>query len=1046
MSFTDSFIKKPIMTTLLMVLVMLFGAAAFFGLPISDLPVVDSPVITVTVSYPGADPDTMASTVAAPLETQFMQIPGLQSIISTNTDSQTQIMLTFDLNKSVDLAAPDVQAAITRATANLPTDLPAPPTYTKTNPSDTPIMYLMVSSDSLTPGQLYDYANRTIGQRISMLDGVSQVQVYGSQSAVRVQVDPSKLASYGIGLNEVAAAVQNGTVTIPGGSLNGKYYTFSIQPQGQMIDAREYDELIVAYRNGAPVRFRDIATCVNSTENDVVNVTAVSEAGEKMHAGIAILPVFRQVGSNTVALAERIKQTVEQLKLELPGSVKLSVYYDKSESIVESINDVKNTIVIALVLVILVIFLFLGRISDTIIPAITLPISIVATFLVMAALGFSLDNLSLMGIILAVGFVVDDAIVVLENTVRLIEQGEKPFAAAMKSAREISFTILSMTLSLAVIFIPLVFMGGVVGRIFREFAITVVVTILCSGVVSLTLSPMMCARMLKAKEAGKEKENFVQRFMNSLMGKVIGGYSNLLKKMLHRPFITIVLWGLCLGGTIFFFKILPQTFLPDGDSGAIMGGTLMPLGTSTAQAREYQAQLNQVLEKDPNLERMLTATGLQVGSDQSTGFIHMVLKPAGKRLPMAKVVQEFRNKFAKLPGGSAFVRAVPALKISTGGDSTASGSRYSYAIRGANQQKVYECAAQLEKKMRAHPGLVDVQTSVRLSLPTLKIKLLRDRASTLGLTAADIENALTLAFAQGKVTLYKTEIDQYQVIVELEKKYQKTPEDLSRIYVKSTATGKMIPLSSIVEWIEVVTPQNVPHDSQLNSATLSFNLKTGVPLGDVATFIEKEAEKILPNEITGRLQGEAKEFSDAIASLGILILIAILIKYVILGILYESYVHPFTIITTLPVGTLGGLATLWIFHSEMSLYAYVGIFMLLGIVAKNGIMMVDFANQGLAEGKNNFDAIHDASVVRFRPILMTGLAAIMGALPIALGYGADGSSRIPLGLVVVGGLVFSQVVTLFVTPGLFLYMQAFQEKVLDRFELTRAGSSRKSES
>ena len=1046
MSFTESFIKKPIMTTLLMVLVMLFGIAAFFSLPISDLPVVDSPVITVTVGYPGADPNTMASTVAAPLESQFMQIPGLKSIISTNTDSQTQIMLTFDLDRSVDLAAPDVQAAISRAQANLPTDLPAPPTYTKTNPSDTPIMYLIVTSDSLTPGQLYDYANRTIGQRISMIEGVSQVQVYGSQSAIRVQVDPAKLASYGIGLNDIAGAVQAGTVTIPGGSLNGNMRTFSIQPQGQMIDAREYKDLIVAYRNGAPIRFRDIATCVNSTLSDVVNVMASRKPGEKMHTGVAFIPIFRQVGSNTVALAERIKDTVEDLKREIPGSVQLGVYYDKSESIIESIDDVKNTILIALVLVVLVIFLFLGRLSDTIIPAITLPVSIVASFLVMKALNFSLDNLSLMGIILAVGFVVDDGIVVLENTVRLIEQGMKPFPAAIKSAQEISFTILSMTLSLAVIFIPLVFMGGVVGRIFREFAITVVVTILCSGVVSLTLCPMMCARLLKAKEEGKEKESWVQRIMNPFMDKVIGGYSILLKKILLRPFITIVLWAACLGGTIYFFNVLPQTFLPDGDSGAIMGGTLMPLGTSTKQARQYQSQVNKVLEDDPNIERTLTATGLQTGSDQSTGFIHIVLKPSGKRLPMAKALAEIRGKLAKIAGGFAFLKATPSLQISTGGDSTASGSRYSYTIRGANQQKVYDSAMQLEKELREHPGFVDVQNSVKLNLPTLNIKLLRDRASTLGITAQDIEYALSLAYAQGKVTLYKTQIDQYQVIVELEKGYQKVPEDLSQVYVKSSATGKMVPLSSVAEWTEVVTPQNVPHDAQLNSATLSFNLKDGIPLGDATMFIERTAEKILPAEVTGKLQGEAAEFSDAIASLGILILIAIFIKYVILGILYESYVHPFTIITTLPVGTLGGLATLWLFHSEMSLYAYVGIFMLLGIVAKNGIMMVDFANQGLTEGKSNFDAIHDASVVRFRPILMTGLAAIMGALPIALGYGADGSSRIPLGLVVVGGLVFSQVVTLFVTPGLFLYMQAFQEKVLDRFELTRAGSSRKSES
>ncbi len=1043
MSFTEGFIKKPIMTTLLMVLVMIFGVAAFFSLPISDLPVVDSPVITVTVAYPGADPNTMASTVAAPLESQFMQIPGLKSIISTNTDSQTQIMLTFDLDKSVDLAAPDVQAAISRAQANLPTDLPAPPTYTKTNPSDTPIMYLMVTSDSLTPGQLYDYANRTIGQRISMIEGVSQVQVYGSQSAIRVQVDPAKLAAYGIGLNEISEAVQKGTVTIPGGSLNGNVRTFSIQPQGQMIDAKEYEALIVTYRKGAPIRFRDIATCVNSTLSDVVNVMASIQPGEKLHTGVVVLPVYRQVGSNTVSLAERIKRTVEELKREIPGSVQLNVYYDKSESIIESIDDVKNTILIALVLVILVIFIFLGRLSDTIIPAMTLPVSIIASFLVMKALHFSLDNLSLMGIILAVGFVVDDGIVVLENTVRLIEQGMKPFPAAIKSAQEITFTILSMTLSLAVIFIPLVFMGGVVGRIFREFAITVVVTILCSGVVSLTLSPMMCARMLKAKEEGKDKGSWIQRIMDPFMDKVIGGYSRLLRKILLRPFITIILWAACLGGTVYFFKVLPQTFLPDGDSGAIMGGTLMPLGTSTKQAREFQEQVNKVLEEDPNIQRTLTASGLQTGSDQSTGFVHIVLKPAGKRLPMAKALATIRAKFSKIAGGFVFLKATPSLQISTGGESTAEGSKYSYTVRGADQEKVYESAMLLEKEFRAHPGFVDVQNSVKLNLPTLKATILRDRASTLGITAQDIENALALAYAQGKVTLYKTQIDQYQVIVELEKDYQKVPEDLARVYVRASATGKMVPLSSVLEWNEVVTPQNVPHDAQLNSGTISFNLKEGVPLGEATNFINGVSAKILPPEVVGKLQGEAEEFSDAVASLTLLILIAIFIKYVILGILYESYVHPFTIITTLPVGALGGLATLWIFHSEMSLYAYVGIFMLLGIVAKNGIMMVDFANQGLAEGKSNFDAIHDASVVRFRPILMTGLAAIMGALPIALGYGADGSSRIPLGLVVVGGLAFSQVVTLFVTPGLFLYMQAFQEKVLDRFELTRSGSSRK---
>jgi len=1038
-AFTDTFIKRPIMTTLLMVLVCVFGIAAYIKLPVSDLPVIDSPVITVTVGYPGASPDTMASTVASPLENQFTQIQGLKSIISNNTEGQSQIILTFELDRNVDLAAPDVQAAITQATANLPTDLPSPPVYQKTNPSDMPIMYLMVSSDTLTSGQLYDFANKSIAQRLSMLEGVSQVQIWGAKTAVRVQADPSKLASYNIDINEVASAVSKGTVTIPGGSLNGPVRAFSIEPQGQLLKAKDYEELIVAYRNNAPVKLKDIAKCVDSLDNDVVNIM-VGHPGEEMQSGAICLPVSRAAGANTVELANRIKATVEELKREIPGSVKLDIFYDKSESIVESINDVKTTIFIAIGLVILVIFIFLGRLSDTIIPAITLPLSIVATFLVMAALGYTLDNLSLLGIILAVGFVVDDGIVVLENTVRLIEQGKKPLQAAIQSAREISFTIMSMTLSLAVIFLPLVFMGGVVGRTFREFAVTVVVTILCSGVVSIVLSPMMCARMLKKKAAGGF-EKLVTDYLNGVIKK----YGDMLKWCMDKKILMLVVWVICFAGTILLFQILPQTFLPEGDSGAIRGGYIVPLGTSTQQMRKFQYKINYILLNDPNFENILTVTGLQPGADQSSGVFVVKLKPKNKRMPMQKAVMELRKKFWALPDGFVFVEAIPTLKISSGGEATATGSKYSYTMNGPDKDEIYDASMKLEQKMHALEGFTDIQNSVKLNLPQLSIDILRDRASTLGITAQEIELALARSYAQGKTTIYKTDIDQYDVIVELEKQYQAWPEDLSQVYVRSTATGGFVPLSSVTRQNRTVGPQNVPHYNQLPSATLSFNLGANVPLGAATTALEEASKMILPPGATGVFAGEAEEFQTAIASLVILMGIAIFIKYIILGILYESYTHPMTILTTLPVATFGGLLTLFFFKSQLSLYSYVGLFMLLGIVAKNGIMMVDFANVNMEKGKNAYDAIHEACIVRFRPILMTGLAAIMGAMPLALGYGADGESRIPLGLIVVGGLAFSQVITLFVTPALFLYMQDFQEKVLNKHEMFREGAARKGE-
>ncbi len=1042
MSFSERFIRKPIMTVLIMSAILIFGIACYHRLPISDLPSVDYPVMLITVSYPGASPSTMASTVASPLENECMEIPGLQAVISENNEGVSKIILTFDLDRNIDLAAPDVQAAISRAMSNLPSDLPQPPTYSKVNPSDSPIIYLMVTSDTMTPGQLYDYGNRTIGQKISIISGVSQVQVWGAKTAIRIQVDPDKLAAFQIGIDEIAGVLESGTVTIPAGSLNGDFRTFSIEPQGQLLKAKDYEELIVAYRNKAPIKLGEIARCVDSLDNDVVNVM-YGHSGGKMRGGSVVIAVYRQGGANTVAVSGQINATVEKLRRELPGSVQLEVFYDKAVSIIESVKDVKNTIFIALFLVVMVIFLFLGRITDTVIPGTVLPIAIIGTFIAMWAAGFSLDNLSLMGLTLSVGFLVDDAIVVLENTVRHIQSGEKPLQAAIKSMGEITGTVISTSVALVTVFVPLVFMGGVVGRNFSEFALTVVFAIVCSTIIALTLTPMMCGRMLKGVSAVKTK---LEKFTDKFVGRMVDKYKVLLRWLLEHRYVAVIAWAVCILGTLWLFTVLPKTFMPEGDSGAVMGQMVVPQGTSTTQMRKFQDQVNNVLLSNPAVEKVISVTGLQPGADQSTGPFFATLRPVNKRGPIAKVVQALRGEMAKLPLGFAFLQAMPSLSLSAGGESTAAGSQYSYVLTGSDREKLYNAALQLENMMKDMPDFVDIQNSVKLDMPQLEVTILRDRASTLGVTARDIEYALSLAYSGGKVTTYKTDVDQYDVIVELDKKYSKDPENLSRIYVRSQINDQLVPLSAVAEWEETVGPQSVPHYDQLNSATISFNIKGGVPLGKATKLLDQTAKGILPSEISGTFQGEAQEFEEAVGNLGMLLLVSVFIMYVILGILYESYIHPFTVLTTLPVAAFGGLLTLLFFRAELSLYAYIGMFMLLGIVSKNGIMMVDFAEQNLSEGNTtNFDAIYNACVVRFRPILMTGLSTIMGAIPIALGFGADGASRRPLGLIIVGGLAFAQVITLFVTPGIFLYMQDIQEKYLNRFELFRSGSDRKKE-
>lgn len=1021
---SETFIRRPIMTTLLMVVMSVFGVWAYFRMPVNSLPTVDYPVIQVMVAYPGASPAVMASAVATPLENQFTQINGLETMISDNKVGITTITLTFSLNRNVDLVAPDVQAAISRAQNNLPKDLPNPPTYTKFNPSDAPIYYIMLYSDTLTHADLYDYANHMVSKKLSMLEGVSQVQTFGSPRAVRIQFIPEKLAGYQIGVDELASALSSGTVNIPGGSLNGPSRTFSIEPQGQLRTGREYGELIVAYRNNAPVRLKDVAHCVDSTSDDLVDIL-YSRPGMPDKGRCVVMAISRVSGANTVAVSKRIERELEAVREELPRAINIETMYNGADPIRESIEDVQVTVIIALVLVLLVLFMFLGRIRETIIPGIVLPVSLLGTLIIMLASGFSLDTLSLMGIVLAVGFLVDDAIVVLENTVRHMEAGMKPIPAAVRSMGEITFTVIATSVALIIVFTPLVFMSGAVGRNLSEFSLTVIFAIVVSTFVALTLSPMMCARIIRQNQ----KPNRLQRLITSTLNAIVRQYGMALDWTLKHKSITIVAWVICILGTIVLFQVLPQNFLPKGDSSFVHGAMLMPQGASSEQMQAFQRQVNAIIGQDEDVIQMGTVSGHQIGADQSLGFVFIRLRhPSQRRHPIDYYVQKFTAQLSVLPSGFCFLQAMPVLKISSGAESTAAGSDYAYMLIGLDREQVYNTARKVENAMRAIPGFYGIQSNIKLNMPRLNVQIDRDRASALGITAQVIERTLALAYAGGYVTQFTTDNDQYQVITEVEKEHQALPDDLCMLYLRSAVTGELVPLKTLVDWREEAGPQNVPHAQQQESATLSFSLEPGVPLGYATEMIEQKVSALLPTGVAGMFTGDAQEFKRSIASLGILLVIAIFMKYITLGVLYESYIHPFTILTTLPVAVFGGLLTLLAFGSEMSLYAYIGMFVLIGLITKNGILMVDFAEQRKAEGKGSYEAIYDACLVRFRPILMTGLSTILGALPIALGYGADASSRVPLGLIVVGGMVFAQVITLFVTPGIYLYMEHIQER------------------
>ncbi len=1043
------------MTVVLTASAILFGILAYRSLPVDALPPVDYPVIQVTAAYPGASPETVASTIATPLERQFMQIPGLELITSKSSQGFSSMTLQFVLTKSLDAAATDVQAAISRASGSLPQDLPAPPTFSKTNPNDQPILYIALTSDTMTRGELYDLANTQVGQRISILSGVSQVQVYGSKSAIRVKADPSALAARHMSVDDLATAIEKGTTYQGAGQFDGPERTFLLQPQGQLNSADAYNRLIIGTHNNAPVYLKDVATATDGLQDERIDMRFWVR-GREVPKATVVLAVSRQAGTNAVGVSKSVRDLLPEIAPQLPASVNIIPIYDRSKTIVNSVKDVQETLVIAFVLVVIIIFVFLGRATDTLIPSVALPLSLLLTFIVMQALGYSLDNLSLMALTLAIGFLVDDAIVFLENTVRRMEQrGETPFAAAINSARTISFTILSMTLSLAAVFLPLVFMSGQVGRIFREFAVTIVVAILASGIVSLTLTPLMCARMLSPRGHG-EKKTWMERVMSALEQRVLSAYGGSLWFFLRHRWVSLLIWVVCLAGTIYLLVAIPKSFLPVGDSSFSWGVLVAQEGSSPQRMRQYQDAAERVLHSNDSIDMTFTMTGNGAFLGSNQGLLLAFLKDPDQRPPLktldgrtikhpniAQVSQQTAAELAmNLPGAFGILTPQPVLEISTGATSR-QGGQFAFSLSGVNPQEVYGAATRLQQKlfervgtMFAGPPLSDMF----LKTPNLRIDIRRESASMYGVSATRIETLLRNAYSQNYVYLVKKPQDQYQVILEAREGDRMHPEDLAKLYVRSDDGKNLIPLPAVASWEPTLGPQAVNHINQFTSVTFNFNLMPGVTIGQATRFIEGLAADpaVIPTHIRGQFQGEALTFRETIGSLTILMILAVFVMYVILAILYESYLHPVTVLSTLPTAMVGGLLTLALFGQEASLYAFIGLFMLMGLVKKNGILIVDFAIQRIAHGETAAKAIHDASMDRFRPILMTTLAAIMGALPIAFGFGTDGSTRRPLGLVIVGGLIVSQFITLYITPVIYLYLEDFQEHVLDKTSFFRA--------
>jgi HAE1 family hydrophobic/amphiphilic exporter-1 len=1019
MNFSALFVRRPVMTTLLMLAILIFGVLGYRLLPVSDLPNVDFPTIMVTAGLPGASPETMAATVATPLEKQFSTIQGLDSMTSTNMLGMTQITLQFSLSRSLDAAAQDVQEMITYASRFLPTNMPLPPFYRKVNPADSPILFLLLSSESLPLSTVDDYAETMMAQRISMVPGVAQVAVYGSQTyAVRIQVDPDAMASRGIGIDQVGQAVQSANVNLPTGTLYGPTQAFTVQSNGQLNEAAEYRDLIVTYRNGSPVRLKDLGRVLDSVQD---NKVAAWSYRNKSHQRSIFLAIQRQPGTNTVAVTQAVKNLLPVLRAQLPAAVDFNILFDRSDSIKASVEDVEITLLIALVLVVGVIFLFLRNVRATIIPSLALPFSIIGTFAVMQLLGYSLDNLSLMALTLSIGFLVDDAIVMLENIVRHQEMGEPVMAATLKGSKEIGFTIVSMTLSLAAVFIPILFMGGILGRLFHEFAVTIAAAVLFSGFVSLSLTPAMASRVLKAP--GEQKHGALYRASERGLQAMLNFYRVTLAWVIKRRRATLVFSGLILVLTVVLFTRLPKGFLPSEDTGLLMGVTEAAQGISFDAMVQHQQAVAQIVQDDPNVDSFVSAIGGLGASNSGRMFIR--LKPRGdRRLSADGVANELRRKVFNVTGINTFIQNPPPITI--GGRFTK--SLYQFTLQSPDVPTLYSRAADFEARMRALPILQDVATDMQIRNPQINVEIDRDKALALGVTPFQIENALYYSYSQRQISTIYSSTNQYYVILELEPQYQRDPAQLSKLYIMSSS-GKLVPLDAVSRLVPSIGPLTVNHQGQIPAVTISFNLAPGVSLGPAETEITRLARQSLPASVSTNFQGSAAAFQSSMSGLGFLLLMTILVIYMILGILYESFIHPLTILSALPFAGFGAFVTLFLFKTELSIYAFVGVIMLVGLVKKNGIMMVDFALAAeRGEGKKAEDAIFEACLIRFRPIMMTTMAALLGTLPIAIGFGAGAASRRPLGLAVVGGLLFSQLFTLYVTPVFYVVFDSLRKR------------------
>ncbi len=1005
-----------------MLAILVFGIFAYRLLPVSDLPNVDYPTIQVNANLPGASPETMASAVATPLEKEFSTIAGIDSMTSTNTLGSTNVTITFSLNRDLDSAAQDVQSAISKIVSRLPPDMPNPPTYRKVNPADAPVLLLAIHSPTMRLSEVDELAQTTVAQRVSMVSGVAQVIVYGTQKyAVRIQLDPRALASRQIGIDEAAEAVRNGNVNLPTGILQAPRNAYTITATGQLNNAKEFRPLIVAYRNGNPVRLAELGNVLDHVENDKIAGWFNGQRG-------IILAIQRQPGSNTVEVVDNVKNLLPDILKQLPGAVNLDVLLDRSVSIRESVEDVKFTLFLALCLVVLVIFLFLRNLSATVIPSLALPMSIVGTFSVMYLLGYSVDNLSLMALTLSVGFVVDDAIVMLENIVRHMEMGKPPMQAAFDGAREIGFTIVSMTLSLAAVFIPVLFMGGLMGRLLHEFAVTIAVAVLVSGFVSLSLTPMMCSRFLRPSE---KLHGRVYNAIEGVFRGSLNAYDWSLRKVLDYRFATLMLLLVITVFTAWLFVVMPKGFLPSEDTGQLFILTEAAQGISFQEMAAHQQEVDKVIAESGYAVTRMSAVG--AGGPNATGNsgrIIMRLRPRETRPPVMQIIQELRPKLAEIPGIRVFMQ--PPQPVRIGGQLTK--SQYQYTLQSTDTKELYEYAPKLEAELRSKPQLQDVTSDLLISNPQITVDIDRDKAAALGVTVQHIEDALFTAYGSRQVSTILAPNNDYDVIMELQPQFQLDPAALSMLYIRSPQ-GTLVPLGTVARIERTVGPLSVTHLGQLPSVTISFDVKPNVSLSEATRIVEQTALTMLPQGINGSFQGTAQAYQASVVGLGWLLAAAILVIYIVLGILYESFIHPLTILSGLPSAGLGALLALLLLrpvlpNMDLNLYAFVGIIMLVGIVKKNAIMMIDFAlDAERNEGKSPREAIHQGAIVRFRPIMMTTMAALMGTLPIALGFGAGAESRRPLGVAVVGGLLVSQLLTLYFTPVVYIYMDRFQRWV-----------------